>query len=64
MDAYHPEIYGFCWADEDAPRFQMEPQGYRGYSRPPGPSHNRQPLNRQGKGLRFRKTEASFSVSA
>ena len=28
---YKPEIYGFEWADEDAPRFQLEPQGYRGY---------------------------------
>lgn len=31
MKTYNPEIYGFTWADEDAPRFQMEPQGYRGY---------------------------------
>ena len=22
---------GFEWADEDAPRFQLEPWGYRGY---------------------------------
>ena len=28
---YKPEIYGFEWADEDGPRFQLEPQGYRGY---------------------------------
>ena len=28
---YKPEIYGFKWADEDAPRFQLEPQGNRGY---------------------------------
>lgn len=28
---YKPEIYGFQWADEDAPRLQLEPQGYRGY---------------------------------
>jgi len=28
---YNPEIYGFAWAVNDAPRFQMEPQGYRGY---------------------------------
>jgi AraC family transcriptional regulator len=28
---YNPEIYGFQWADEDGPRFQLEPQGYRGY---------------------------------
>ncbi|KAA3615851.1 MAG: AraC family transcriptional regulator [Calditrichaeota bacterium] len=31
MKTYNPEIYGFKWADQDAPRFQMEPQGYRGY---------------------------------
>lgn len=31
MKSFNPEIYGFQWADEDAPRFQMEPQGYRGY---------------------------------
>ena len=31
MKAYNPEIYGFTWADEDGPRFQLEPQGYRGY---------------------------------
>jgi AraC family transcriptional regulator len=31
MKTYNPEIYGYCWADDDAPRFQMEPQGYRGY---------------------------------
>lgn len=28
---YNPEIYGFRWADDDGPRFQMEPLGYRGY---------------------------------
>jgi AraC-like DNA-binding protein len=31
MENYNPEIYGFRWADDDAPFFQMEPQGYRGY---------------------------------
>jgi AraC-like DNA-binding protein len=31
MDNYNPELYGFVWADEDGPRFQLEPQGYRGY---------------------------------
>ena len=31
MKSYNPEIYGFTWADEDGPRFQLEPQGYRGY---------------------------------
>lgn len=28
---YNPQIYGFEWADNEAPRFQLEPQGYRGY---------------------------------
>jgi len=28
---YNPEIYGFQWAEEDGPRFQLAPQGYRGY---------------------------------
>ncbi len=31
MKSYNPELYGFSWADQDAPRFQLEPQGYRGY---------------------------------
>jgi AraC family transcriptional regulator len=31
MKDYKPEIYGFKWADGDGPRFQLEPQGYRGY---------------------------------
>ncbi|MFC1846923.1 helix-turn-helix domain-containing protein [Chloroflexota bacterium] len=31
MKSYNPKLYGFAWADEDAPRFQLEPQGYRGY---------------------------------
>ncbi len=31
MKTYNPEIYGFAWADEDGLRFQLEPQGYRGY---------------------------------
>ena len=31
MKGYNPELYGFAWADEDGPRFQLEPQGYRGY---------------------------------
>jgi AraC family transcriptional regulator len=31
MKTYDPTRYGFQWADEDGPRFQMEPQGYRGY---------------------------------
>ncbi|WP_166245697.1 AraC family transcriptional regulator [Paenibacillus turpanensis] len=31
MKSYNPQIYGFEWADEDGPRFQLVPQGYRGY---------------------------------
>ena len=31
IDSYEPELYGFEWADNDGPRFQLEPQGYRGY---------------------------------
>ena len=31
MKDFNPEVYGYRWADEDGPRFQMEPQGYRGY---------------------------------
>ncbi|WP_010252018.1 helix-turn-helix transcriptional regulator [Acetivibrio cellulolyticus] len=31
MKKYNPEIYGFTWADEDAPRIQLVPLGYRGY---------------------------------
>jgi len=31
MKKYNPEIYGFKWADEDGPRFQLAPMGYRGY---------------------------------
>ena len=31
IDNYDPTLYGFSWADEDAPRFQMSPEGYRGY---------------------------------
>jgi hypothetical protein len=31
MKKYNPQTYGFEWADNDAPRFQLEPQGYRGY---------------------------------
>ena len=31
MKNYQLELYGFRWADEDGPRLQLEPQGYRGY---------------------------------
>ncbi len=28
---YNPEIYGFTWADDIAPKIQLAPMGYRGY---------------------------------
>ncbi len=28
---YNPQLYGFQWAEEASPAFQLEPQGYRGY---------------------------------
>lgn len=31
IERYDPSLYGFEWAKEDGPRFQLEPQGYRGY---------------------------------
>jgi len=31
MKSYKPEIYGFTWADDDGPRFQLKPEGNRGY---------------------------------
>lgn len=31
MKNYNPELYGFTWADQDGPRFQLAPMGYRGY---------------------------------
>jgi len=31
INSYKPENIGFAWADDDAPRFQLEPHGYRGY---------------------------------
>lgn len=31
IERFDPTIYGFRWADEEAPRFQLEPLGYRGY---------------------------------
>lgn len=31
IKSYNPELYGFTWAEQDAPRFQLAPQGYRGY---------------------------------
>lgn len=31
MSTYKPETYGFAWAEDEGPRFQLAPQGYRGY---------------------------------
>jgi len=31
MEKYDPRVYGFEWADEDGPRFQLCPEGWRGY---------------------------------
>ncbi len=31
MKKYDPKVYGFEWADDEAPRFQLAPMGYRGY---------------------------------
>ena len=31
MKTYRPETYGFTWADDDGPRFQLRPEGHRGY---------------------------------
>lgn len=31
MNSYRPENFGYQWADDDAPRFQLQPEGHRGY---------------------------------
>lgn len=31
INAYQPETYGYKWADDLSPRFQLIPEGYRGY---------------------------------
>ncbi len=31
ISSYRPETYGYAWADDDGPRFQLRPEGYRGY---------------------------------
>ncbi len=31
MKTFDPKLYGFEWADDDGPRFQLAPMGYRGY---------------------------------
>jgi hypothetical protein len=28
---FDPKLYGYDWDPEAAPRFQLEPMGYRGY---------------------------------
>ena len=42
IDKFDPTLYGFAWAPDSAPRFQLEPQGWRGYieARPVRPSGN------------------------
>ncbi len=48
MKTYQPESYGYRWADDDAPRFQLEPVGYRGYieGRPVLPIVTEKPRNK------------------
>lgn len=31
IDGFDPSLYGYRWAPEAAPRFQLAPMGYRGY---------------------------------
>ena len=31
IDTFDPKLYGYEWADNDGPRFQLAPMGYRGY---------------------------------
>lgn len=31
IEKFDPTLYGYQWADDAAPRFQLSPQGYRGY---------------------------------
>lgn len=31
IEKFDPTVYGYKWAPESAPRFQLEPMGYRGY---------------------------------
>jgi AraC-like DNA-binding protein len=31
IEKYQPSLFGFRWVDEDGPRIQLEPLGYRGY---------------------------------
>ena len=31
VKSFDPKLYGYEWAENDAPRFQLAPLGYRGY---------------------------------
>jgi len=31
IEKFDPSLYGYQWALETAPRFQLAPMGYRGY---------------------------------
>ena len=31
IKGYDPSFYGYKWANDDGPRFQLAPMGYRGY---------------------------------
>lgn len=31
IEKFDPSVYGYRWAPEAAPRFQLAPMGYRGY---------------------------------
>jgi len=31
IEKFDPAVYGYQWAPETAPRFQLAPMGYRGY---------------------------------
>lgn len=31
LETFNPGLYGYQYAPEDAPRFQLAPMGYRGY---------------------------------
>ncbi len=46
INDYNPETVGYEWADSDAPRFQLEPHGYRGYieGRPVRPHKEGRPV--------------------
>ena len=43
IDRFDPKLYGFEWAPDSTPRFQLEPQGWRGYieARPVKPAGKR-----------------------